>query len=317
LNHVNPPQGSFVVDIGSNDGTQLKIFEKHGMSVLGIDPAPEVAKKANETGIETLQNFFTHKTAIQVRKERGSADIITADNVFANIDDLDDMITGVRELLSSDGCFVIETGYAGGLVENMLIDNVYHEHLLYCCVKSLQKFMDRYCLEIIDAQRISTKGGSIRIFVQHKGGPRSISDAVSRLIQLEENAGIDQGQVYKDISQKIANIKKELTKLLLDIRAQGKTVVGYGASVGVTTLLYLFDLSDKIDFIVDDNKTRHHLFTPGHHIPVLPSEELYKKKPDYVLILAWRYRESIMKKHQQYQKEGGRFIVPLPTIEVI
>lgn len=316
ISRANPPKGALVLDIGSNDGTLLKFFKSRGMSVLGIDPAPQATQKARESDIDTLQAFFTLDLARKIKDERGHATIITANNVLANIDNLVEVVEGLHELLAPDGILVFETGYLVDLVEKKLIDNIYHEHLLYYSVKPLEAFFHRCGMELIDIERIPTKGGSLRGIVQLEGGRHTISPSVGRLMKFEIDLGVDRADIFKTFSTEIDIIKNQLVSLLRDLKAQGKTIAGYGASVGVTTLIYLFDLADVLSFIVDDNPIRQNLFSPGCHIPVISPQAIYGRKPEYVLILAWRYSEPIMKKHKAYLGQGGHFIVPLPQIKI-
>lgn len=317
LKRINPKEGSLVIDIGSNDGTLLKYIKSNGMRVLGIDPARDIAQKAVESGIETLPNFFSAKLARKIKHEHCQATIITANNTFANVDDLVDMIEGIRELLTPDGVFVFETGYMVDLIQNTILDNVYHEHLCYFSIKPLVKFFNSRGLELIDVERIPTKGGSFRGTVQLAGGPRMVSPSVSGLITLETELGFNRIAPFRAFVSRIEAIKQRLARVLNDLKVQEKTIAGYGASVGVTTLLYYFDLGDVIRFLYDDNPMKHNLYSPGHHIPVLPSETIYEQKPDYVLILAWRYADPIMKKHQAYLEQGGHFILPIPAVEIV
>ena len=317
LRRVNPAEGTLVVDIGSNDGTLLKFFQGRGMRVLGVDPARDIARKATESGIETLPSFFTSELAHQIKNERGPAAIITANNVFANVDDLTDMTEGIRHLLAPDGVFVFETGYLVDLIQNTLVDNIYHEHLSYYSVKPLKTFFPHHGMELIDIEHVSTKGGSLRGTVQLAGGPRTASPSVAKLVALEASLGLDRAETFKAFAARIDTVKSQLVSRLRDLKAQGKTIAAYGASVGTTTLIYYFGLGDMLSFIVDENRRRQGLFSPGYHIPVLPPQVIYERKPEYVLILAWRYAEPIVEKHQAYLEQGGHFIVPLPKIVVM
>ncbi len=312
-----PPKGSLTIDIGSNDGTLLKFFKSHGMKVLGIDPAPTASKNANEAGIETLQRGFTLELARKIRNERGRAMVITANNVFANIDNLQEVIEGIGELLALGGIFVFETGYLLDLVEKRIIDNIYHEHISYYAVKPLKKFFDRYGMELIDVTRTESKGGSFRAVVQSKGGQYGVAPSVSQVVNLETKGGLDKLNIFNDIANEINDKKIKLRNLVCGLKKRGKVIAGYGASVGVTTLIYLFDIASEIDFFIDDNPARHNLFSPGHHIPVFSSDVLYERKPDYVVVLAWRYAEPIIKKHQAFLDSGGQFILLLPKVTII
>jgi len=317
LARVKPPKGALVLDIGSNDGSLLRAFQAEGMTVLGVDPATEIAQAATRSGVETRAGYFTKELAFKLKAERGAAAIVTANNVTANVDNLGDLMEGIRHMLAPDGVFVFETSYWLDVIEKSLIETVFHEHLSYFSVKPLEIFFRRLGMELIDVQRVETKGGSIRGTVQLAGGPRTASPSVKDLIALETQAGLYRPETYTAYAARLDGVKNDLQKLLGDLKAQGKTVAGYGASVGVTTLLYLFDLAGKLTFIADDNPVKQNTFSPGHHIPVLPSAAIYEKKPDYILILAWAYSQPIMKKHQAFADGGGHFIIPLPKVTVI
>ena len=316
LGAVKPPSGALVIDIGSNDGTLLQAFKKRGMRVLGIDPAHEVANKAKGAGIDTLVAYFNRELASNVRAAHGPAVIVTANNVFANVDDLDDMVAGIRTLLAPDGVYVFETGYVVDLVRQTIADNIYHEHVSYYAVRPLVSFFRRHGMEMVGVERVETKGGSLRGVVQLAGGQRALGPTVQKWSDYEANLGFDTDVPYRMFADRVTRVTSDLGELLGKLKAAGKTIAGYGASVGTTTLMYQFGLDRFLSFLVDDNPMRHGLFTPGHHLPVLASEELYTRKPDHVLVLAWRYVEPIRAKHRRYLEQGGRFILPLPEVRV-
>ncbi len=308
LARLSPAPGSLVVDVGSNDGTLLKGFRSRGMRVLGIDPARDAGRMANDAGIETLSTFFTKELGAKLREERGPAAIVTTNNVFANIDDLDDLIQGIRALLAPDGTFVFETGYFPDLARYFVIDNIYHEHLSYYSVKPLARFFARFGMKLVAVDHEPTKGGSIRGFVRTEAAP-DLADAGDRdpLLARETAEGFDTPSRLHWFTGKSEELRRQVQDAVGLLRASGKTVAGYGASVGVTSLLYYFGLGESLAFLVDDNPIRHGLFSPGHHIPVLPSDALYERNPDCVLLLAWRYRDPILKRHEKIR---GKFLVP-------
>jgi SAM-dependent methyltransferase len=306
-----------VVEIGSNDGTLLRYFQNLGLRVLGIDPAREVARQASQTGVETVAEFFTAETGRRLSKDRGPAAIIAANNVIANIDNVGDMVDGVRELLSPDGIFVFETGYLMDIIEHLLFETIYHEHLDYHSVGPLVKFLSRHSLELIDVKRIPTKGGSLRGIVQHAGGPRPVSSTVPDMIRRETELGLAEAKTYAAYAARIEELKRQLLSLLRRVKEEGKTIGGFGASHSVTTLTHHFELGEFLSFIVDDNPKKQGLFSPGYHIPVLPTSALYDRTPDYVLVLAWRFLRPFMEKNRAYLEQGGHFIVPLPNLEII
>lgn len=309
--------GSLVVDIGSNDGSLLKFFKAQGMRVLGVDPARDIAKKATEAGIETLPKFFSFKLASAIRRDHGEAKVFCANNVFAHADDLADLVRGIREVLADDGIFVFEVSYLVDIVDNYVFDTVYHEHVSYHSVGALAKFFARMGMQLIDVQRNNSKGGSIRGFAQRlPEGKRPVQPIVGELIALEQSRGFNHLPLYQDYATRIDQRKAALARFLDREVANGKMIAGYGASTTTTTLMWHFDLTRKLTFVVDDNPVKYGMYCPGCHIPVVPSEELYVRRPDYVVILAWQYASGIMKKHERFMKDGGQFIVPLTELQV-
>jgi len=317
LYSLKPSPQSLVVDIGSNDGTLLRYFKDRNMRVLGIEPAFEIAQNATKSGIESLSQFFSVKLSDKIRKDYGPATIITMNNLFANIDDLVDVTRGVRNLLAPDGVFIIESSYVADMIQNMVFDFIYHEHLSYFSVKPLKTFFKRFNMELINVERLPTKGGSLRYYTQLDGGPRLTSSAVDELIKYEEHIGLERQDTFKAFSSKIDERKHKLVNTLHELKAHKKTIASYGGSATTTTLLYHFGIGNMIDYIVDDNPEKQNTFSPGYHIPVVAPEVLYKLRPDYVVVLAWRYFDPIVKKHQSYLDRGGHFIRPLPDLEIV
>ena len=313
---VRPGKDALAFDIGSNDGTLLRALKEQGFRVLGVDPAKETAKRATASGAETIPGYFTSALARTVRQDRGAAALVTANNVFAHSETLPDMADGVAALLADDGLFVFEVAYLVDMIEQLVFDSVYHEHLGYHSVKPLVSFLKMHGLELIDVERVAQKGGSLRCTAQKAGGPRPVSPRVAELLKLEAEMGLDRPEIFRDYAATILARKAELEQVLARLKSSGKTVSGYGASATVTTLLHHFDLGKKIDYLFDDNAIKQGRFSPGHHIPVLASEALYEKKPGAIVILAWRFAPMIMTKHKRYLDEGGCFIVPLPQLAV-
>lgn len=314
---IKPAQGSLVVDIGSNDGSLLGFFKAAGMKVLGVDPAREIARRATEGGIETWAELFNTRLAGKIRAERGAASIVTVNNLFANVDNLHDMTEGIRALLAEDGVFVFESFYLADLMKNMVFDFIYHEHISYFSVAPLRAFFKKHGMELIDAQRVTTKGGSLRYTAQLAGGPRKVSPAVAELIKMEEELKLGRPDSFKEFNTRIDAAKTKLVDMLRELRSQGKTIAGFGASATTTTMIYHYGITGMLDFIADDNPQRQNLFCPGSHIPVLSPQALYDNKPDYLVILAWRYVDPIMKNLGEFQRQGGKVIVPLPEVKVL
>ena len=309
--------GRLVIDIGSNDGTFLKPFQEAGLDVLGIDPATNIAKQATDAGIETIPRFLDAELAREIRSERGGAAVVTANNVFAHADDLGSMADAIAELMADDGLFAFEVSYVVDVVDKMLLGTIFHEHVCYHAVKPLRRFLDSHGLELIDVERVGIQGGSIIGYAQRKQGPRQVSPRVGELVELEESGGYDKEAKYKEFSDRIEKMKRELEGLLGNLKGDGKALAGYGAARGGTILISHFELARYLDYLVDDNPSKIGLFSPGDHLPILSSDELYERGPDAVVILAFVHSKAIMENHSRYLDEGGRFIVFYPEVKVV
>jgi SAM-dependent methyltransferase len=311
--------GSLVIEIGSNDGTLLHHFKDQGMRVLGIDPARNLAGLAAESGIETICDFFSPELAEEILETHGQASVAMANHVFAHADDLESIVKGVRRILTPDGVFVFEVSYLLDVYRSVLFDTIYHEHVSYHTVGPLVDFFQRLGMQLVNAQRVSHQGGSLRCTVQLAGGPWAVEPSVQQLISLEsQELGADLPETFRKFGERIDVERHRLTELLAELSAHGKRVAGYGAPAKTTTLMHHFELdSSQIEFIVDDSAFKQGLYTPGLHIPIVPSEEIYLRKPDYLLVLAWNFADSIIAKHKAFSEAGGKFIVPLPTFRVV
>jgi SAM-dependent methyltransferase len=308
------PKGSLVVEIGSNDGSLLKAFRAEGMQVQGIDPARDIAQAATDQGIPTLPDFFTSRIAAQIRAERGPAALFCANNVFAHIDNLGDVADGIRTLLAPDGAFVFEVSYIVDMIDNMVFDTIYHEHVSHHALLPMEAFLQRHGLTLFDVRRMETKGGSIRAFAQLTAtGARAMSKVLTALMAEETRRGVTRPDIYREWFEAIERRKQAVLRYLDAARLAGKTVAGYGASTTTTTLLYHFELASRLAFIADDNPLKQGRFSPGAHIPVLPSSELLSRKPDIVVILAWTYAAPIITRNAAFIDAGGTFVVPLPV----
>ena len=311
-------QNDLVVEIGSNDGTLLNFFKEKGMQVLGIDPATRIAKNTTKSGIETIPRFFNEHLAKEIRKDRGTAKVIPANNVFAHIDDLIGFVNGVRELLADDGIFVFEVSYLLDVYEKTFFDMTYHEHLSYHSVLPLKSFFESNYLQLIDAKRVGTHGGSLRGIVQKEGGLRETNDSIKDLIELELKFALNEPETWLGFKERIDKKGQDLMELLTDIKMKGNSISGYGAPAKSTTLMYQYGIdSETLDYIVDDSLWKQTLFSPGLHIPIVSSSILERRPPDYLLILAWNFAESIMDNLRGFSEAGGKFIIPLPDLHVV
>jgi SAM-dependent methyltransferase len=309
---------AFVVEIGSNDGTLLRFFKEAGLKVLGIDPATAIATEATKKGIETIPAFFTSQLAETIKAQHGQADLIVANNVFAHADDLHDIVKGIRTLLKPRGAFVFEVSYLVDVYEKTLFDTIYHEHLCYHTVKPLRAFFKANGMELIAAQSVDTHGGSLRAMAQLAGGPHPVEPSVAEFIKREETLGLDKAATLKGFSAKINKLRDDLNALLKKLKAEGKRIAAFGAPAKATTLMLHFGIGPEfVDFIVDDSPLKQGLYSPAFHIPVVPSSEIDKRNPDYLVILAWNFADSIIAKQAEFRRKGGLFIIPVPTVRTV
>lgn len=304
-----------VVDIGSNDGTFLRPFQDRGCRVLGVDPAEKIAAAATADGVPTRCAFFDIDQAKAIRGELGAARVVSANNVFAHIDNLAGVVDGVRELLDDTGLFVFEVSYLVSVFEGTLFDTIYHEHLDYHRVGPLRRFFERFGMTLVDIERVDTHGGSLRGFARK--GTHPASDAVVAAENAEIALGLDDLATYRDFQARIHRTGMELSALLNGLAANGKSIAAYGAPAKATTLMHQFGLDDRvIRYVIDDSPLKQNLFTPGLGIPVVSSDILKNDPPDYLVLLAWNFADPIIQKCQDYTGAGGRFIVPLPNLQV-
>jgi SAM-dependent methyltransferase len=309
---------SLVIDVGSNDGILLKPFKGHGTRVLGIDPAKKIAEQATHDGIETLPEFFTVEVAKGIVKKYGNADVVTGNNVFAHVNDLDELVGAVKQVMKPDAAFITESPYLIEFLDNFLFDTVYHEHVSYYSVMSLSAIFKRFGMEIFDVQKVNSHGGSIRVFAQKIGGGHEVLDTVSNCILQEKEHRLDEIQTYKDFAHVIEENKTKLTTLLASLKKDGARIAAYGAAAKGNTLLNYFGIGNSvIDYIVDDSEWKQGLFTPGTHIPVVARDELAKNRPDYIVVLAWNYSDAIISNLSDYKSNGGKFIIPVPNPHIV
>jgi SAM-dependent methyltransferase len=308
---------SLVVDLGSNDGTMLRSFQSYGMKALGVEPSEHISNFAIQEQLETINDYFSNNIADTIINKYGKASVITANYMFANIDNVVGFTESAKRLLADDGLFVIQTGYHPEQMKINMFDYIYHEHFSYFTVKVLKQLLEKCELELIHISSHSPKGGSIRVIAQHKGGDRDLDKNVESFIKKEEITKMHDMETYIRFAKDINSLKNELDELLKKIKSSGKNIVGYGATHNTTTLLYHFELGEYLDFLVDDNPAKHGLYSPGHHLRVYPSEKLNEDKPDYVLVLGWQHQDTIINRNKRFLEEGGKFIIPLPELKVL
>lgn len=313
--------GDLVVEIGSNDGTLLRFFKEMGCRVVGVDPAEAIAAKATEEGILTLPRFFDEATATEISLRHGLAKLVIANNVFAHADDLDGIVAGVNRVLAAEGAFVFEVSYLGDVVAKTLFDTIYHEHLSYHSVVPLISFLGRNGLKVVDVQRVDTHGGSIRVEAIRRSTAIEFDiramPSVKDMWREERQNGLASPGTYAFLHRTILERRDELLRILRGARMAGKRIAAYGAPAKATTLARTFGIEDVLDFVVDDSPLKQGRWLPGGNVPVLPSSALAERRPDYVVILAWNFAESILEKLAGYRAAGGKCVVPLPKVRII
>tara|TARA_Y100000588_G_C14278450_1_gene935664 strand:+ start:2833 stop:4092 length:1260 start_codon:yes stop_codon:yes gene_type:complete len=319
ISRFNLKKGSFILDVGSNDGTCLNAFKKRGMRVLGVDPAENIAAIANKNGIETISEFFSSSLAKTIKDKYGNPDLITSHNVLAHIEDFHGVIRAISELMNEKSVFIFEVGYFREVFNNLYFDTIYHEHLDYHTVTPLVSYFEKIGMSLFDVEEVDIQGGSLRNFVQLNSGEHVIKDSVLESLKREEIGGFTKPEELKKFQANIDLVKKDLVDLLNDIKNEGKSIAAYGAPTKSTTLMNYFDLNNEIiDYIVDDNPLKQNKYSPLLHIPVVPSNQLFgNKEPDYLLILAWNFAESIIGKVKKTENYSGKYIIPLPSVKVL
>ena len=306
-----------VIDIGSNDGTLLSGFRHHGVNTLGVDPAKNLAELANKVGVETYTAFFGLKTAEQIVERYGKASAITATNTFPHIPDLADFLRGIDTVLASDGVLVIEMHYLVDLLEQGAFDTIYHEHVSYWTLGPMIYLFNKYGMHVVDVERLPLHHGQLRVFV-HRKGHCEMQPSVAGILEMERSRGINQFETYEQLAQSAERIKRDLRRIISDLLAQGKRVVGYGAPAKGNTLLGFLEIGpEMIEYIADRSPLKQGRYTPGTHIPIVAPERLFEDKPDYVLLLAWNFADEIMEQQAEYRRRGGKFIIPVPEVKIV
>ena len=310
---------SLVVEVASNDGYLLQFFRDRGIPVLGIEPAANVAEVAEGRGIPSLVRFFGRKTAAYLCQKGQLADLLVGNNVLAHVPDLNDFVAGLKRLLKPGGTITLEFPHLVRLIEENQFDTIYHEHFSYFSFHTVQRLFTHHGLTICDVEELSTHGGSLRIFATHTGNPAlPVCQRVSALNQREHEGGYDRVDAYADFQERVRRVKRALLKFLIQAREENRVVVGYGAPAKGNTLLnYCGVRADLIEYTVDISQHKQGLFLPGTRIPIHHPEKIRETRPDYVLILPWNLREEIMVQLDWIRAWGGKFVVPIPQLEIL
>lgn len=312
-------RSSQVIEIASNDGYLLQYFQQQNISVLGIEPASNVAAVAEAKGIPTLTKFFGIQTATELIELDKQADLLLGNNVLAHVPDLNDFVAGMKLLLKPEGIITIEFPHLMQLIAHSQFDTIYHEHFSYFSFLTVEQVFAAHGLTLFDVEELSTHGGSLRIYGRHSENSKLIvTDRVTELKAKEVAEGLDRIDTYLDFTKQVENIKRQLLTFLIQAKTEGKSVVGYGAPAKGNTLLnYCGVRTDFIDYTVDISPHKQGLFLPGTHISIHSPDRISETKPDYLLILPWNLRSEIIEQMAHIREWGGKFVLPIPQLEVI
>ncbi|AHJ98387.1 C-methyltransferase [Hymenobacter swuensis DY53] len=311
-------KNSLVVEVASNDGYLLQYFVEKEIPVLGIEPAANVAGHAQAKGINTLVRFFGRDTARYVAELSGQADLLLGNNVLAHVPNINDFVAGMQILLKPSGVITMEFPHLLRLMEGNQFDTIYHEHFSYLSFYTVERIFAHHGLTLFDVEELPTHGGSLRIFARHTADTtHPVTRRVRALREQELEAGITDLAYYADFEEKAKETKRKLLEFLIEARREGKTVVGYGApGKGNTLLNYCGIRTDFMEYTVDVSPHKQGNFLPGTRIPICHPDRIRQTRPDYVLILPWNLREEIMEQMQDIRDWGGRFVVPIPEVQV-
>ncbi|MEV4246788.1 class I SAM-dependent methyltransferase [Streptosporangium canum] len=311
-------EGSFVVEVASNDGYLLQHVVERGIRCLGVEPSKNVGEAARERGVPTVTAFLGPETGAVVRAEHGPADLVAANNVYAHIPDVIGFTKGLRALVADDGWVSIEVQHLLTLMEHNQYDTIYHEHFQYYTVASAQRALASGGLSLVDVELLPTHGGSIRLWARPQEAAGEPGERVDQVLAAEKAAGLHELAGYTEFAARVAGVRRDLLRFLVEAAEQGRTVVGYGApGKGNTLLNHCGVRADLLRYTVDRNPYKHGRFTPGARIPILPPERIAEDRPDYVLVLPWNLREELTAQLSFVHAWGGRLVFPIPRLEIV
>lgn len=307
-----------VVEVASNDGYLLQYFKRQGVPVLGVEPAANVAKVAVDAGIPTVVRFFGTRTAGELAAAGQKADLLIGNNVLAHVPDLNDFVNGLKLALKEHGIITMEFPHLLRLIRENQFDTIYHEHFSYFSFLTVEKVFAAHGLTLFDVDELPTHGGSLRIYGRHSDdGSRPVADRVDALRRKEMQAGLTDMNVYARFAEQVKDTKRKLLTFLIEAKRAGKRVVGYGAAAKGNTLLnYCGVRSDFLDYVVDLSPHKQGHFLPGTRLPILAPEQIRATRPDYVLILPWNLKQEIQQQMGYVREWGGKFVVPIPEVQV-
>jgi SAM-dependent methyltransferase len=308
-------RSSWVVEIGSNDGYLLKNYLSSGAAALGVEPAQNIAERAQQQGVTTVVKFFDEALANELASLKGRVDVLHANNVLAHIADLNGTVAGIATLLREDGVAVIEAPYVKDLIDQCQFDTIYHEHLCYFSVTALDALFRRHGLILLDVERVVIHGGTLRYFVGKHGKP---SPHVAWMLTMEKSAQVNRIDYYHEFGRRARELCTDLRVLLGTLKAQGKRIIVYSVPAkGCTLLHYAGIWSDILDYAVDIITLKQGRYTPGLRLPIYAPEKVLEDMPDFALLLAWNFADVILEHEAAYRQRGGKFIIPIPEVRIV
>ena len=308
-----------VVEIASNDGYLLQWFVQKGIPVLGIEPAANCAEAAKAKGVRSEVKFFGKSTAVELSVKYGKADLLLGNNVLAHVPDINDFVSGMKEMLNTGGVITMEFPHLQRLIEENQFDTIYHEHFSYLSFVAVNRIFAHHGITLFDVEELPTHGGSLRIFGKHVDDhSKQITDCVTQLLKREKELGFETLEYYSVFEEKVKETKRKILDFLIKAKREGKSIVGYGApGKGNTLLNYCGIRTDFIDYTVDMSPHKQGNFLPGTHIPILHPDVIKETKPDYVFILPWNLKKEITNQHKYISDWGGKFVVPIPELTIL
>lgn len=310
-------KNTFVVEIGCNDGFFLKALKEKNVQAVGVDPATNLVDPLIKKGYNIINDYFTQKVSSEIKNKFGKADVIFSSNTLAHIENMHDVLEGIRFLLKPTGILIFEVHYLGSVLKGLQYDMIYHEHQYYFSLIALQNLLKQHKLVVFDIKQIHIHGGSMQYFVQLKTGKRRITKRVKEYVKKERKENFHKIETYIKYGEKIQKIKKELLDIVRRIKEKKQTIAGYGASGRSTVIMNYCELDSSIlTYVIDDSPAKQHTFTPGMHIKVVSNTIIKTKRPDYILLFAWAFKKEILPKIKDYIKQGGKVIIPLPMVTI-
>ena len=306
---------NYVIEIASNDGYLLRHFAEAKIPHLGIEPAENIAAVARENGVQTRTDFFTEKLAEELAAEK-QPDLILANNVFAHAPDINDFVAGLKTLLAPEGRAILEFPHAVEMIAQTEFDTIYHEHVFCFTLTALESIFARHDLRITRVERTPLHGGSLRIFVRHDS--HTADETVAALREEENQLGVGSLAYYQDFTAKASAIRDQLREQINALKAEGKTLAAYGAAAKGSTLLNFCGITaDDLAFVADRSPHKQGKLMPGAHVPIVLAEELAQRAPDVTLLLAWNFADEILTQQQAYRDAGGKFLIPIPEVQLV